>query len=111
MCTACIHVHTCICFYIHVLIVTDLLLLSPAYSGSLRKRYDALQCSVVEFKGLVDEAVNRRAEFDATLDGMLERLDEIERKCAETEEQPLRVQERAEAVRVSQLGVNRLNTV
>ncbi len=66
---------------------------------------------MTEFKSLVDEAVSRRAEFDASLDGMLERLDEIESKCAETEEQPLRVQERAEVVRVSQLGVKQLQTL
>ena len=48
----------------------------------------------------MDEAVSRRAGFDSTLDTFLTALTEIERKCGETEEQPMRVQERVEAVRV-----------
>ena len=79
-----------------------MLSLSPlAYSDSLRKRYDALQSSASEYKGLVDEAVTRRGEFDATLASIMVKLEEIENKCSETEQQSMGVQERVEAVRVS----------
>ncbi len=45
--------------------------------------------------------MTRRGEFDTTLADILERVEEIEEKYSETEEQPMRVQERVEAVRVS----------
>ena len=53
----------------------------------------------------MDEAVNRRDEFDSSLDGFLEALADVEKTCNETESQPMRVQERVEIVRVRWLAI------
>lgn len=73
-------------------------------SSSLRKRFDALNASVKQHQQLVEEGVARRKEFDVCLGSFLGPLADLEARCEglelSGESQPIKVQEKVEAVRV-----------
>lgn len=50
----------------------------------------------------MEEAVSRRQEFDTSVGSFEERMSELEGRYAETDEQPMRVQEKVETIRVGQ---------
>ena len=80
--------------FLHIAIVR------VGYSSLLRKRYDNLLAGGTQLRQRVEEAHQRRAEFDSCLEMVLPRLQELEKRTEGVRESRDKISDRLENLRV-----------